>query len=187
MLYALGIYTYHKETGKINLIHLAQKDKPEPNVPNQLYDLEKHFLSGSAFELKPDRIAFNEAIIEYQYVRRDTKYEVILAIVSRDWMDLPEVKRLFINMIHIHRKENNPSITLQSLIENPLLQEELVVNKINKTNQETKEMIIENLDILLDRGESLDKLVEKSKNLHTDAVKLESGAKKASRCHYNCW
>jgi hypothetical protein len=182
-LYALGVYEYDSVTGDITLKEVAQKDTIDSDAPNQLADLESKLLPKSAFSLEPNTLYHHDDIIEFHYIQRLTKNNLILAIVSRSEMEhLVEVITLFKNMTHIYLKKSKSDFTLQTLLHNPLLKEELIVLEIFDNCEEIKAICFNNITKLVHRGEALDTLLEKTHRLKDDVIKLERKAKEANRC-----
>ena len=63
-----------------------------------------------------------------------------------------------------------------------MLKEEVVIQKINEATEEIKDVMIDNIRLLIERGENLDLLLEKTKDLKTGTIKFEEKAKQANRC-----
>lgn len=192
-LYALGIYQYDPITGEIKLKKISQKETLNPDIPNQLYDLETKLLPKSALSLEPNRLYYNNDIIECQFIQRLVKTNIILAVVSRDIIidsndreknkeNLVLMLMILNNMTNIYLKQSRYGFTLKDLLYNPLLKEDIIVDKINKTNEEVKDVMLENIKLLIDRGENLDDLLEKTNHLKENMIKLEDGAKKLNTC-----
>ncbi|HEX2549047.1 MAG TPA: hypothetical protein VHM20_04405 [Gammaproteobacteria bacterium] len=183
-LYALGIYEYHPVTGEIKLNTFVQKDSIKPNTNTQLHDLENKLIPPDALSLAPNRLYYNDDIIECQYVQRLTESSVILAIVKRGSYkkdDLIIILKILNNMTHIYLKQSKYDVTLNDLLMNPHLND-IVIDKTNKTIDEVKDVNVKNIDKVIKRNEDIDEILEKVKILHDDTVKLDEGAKKLNKC-----
>ncbi len=78
----------------------------------------------------------------------------------------------------INRLEVNYETTWQtfdSLMENK-------VETIQKQLEETKEKLVQNITMLLDRGERIEELLEKSKELNKSSIQFKKNAKKLNSC-----
>ncbi len=186
-LYALGIYPYDSFTGQIKEKIFVQRETLNPETPTQLSDLESKLLpKKSALSLVANRLYYNDDVIECQFLQRLEHTNIILAVVSRnkikDKEDLKLIIMILNNITNIYLKQSKYGFTLKDLLYNPLLKEDLIVDKINRTNEEVKDVMIENLKILIERGENLDDLLEKTHHLKEDTIKLEDGAKKLNTC-----
>jgi hypothetical protein len=85
-------------------------------------------------------------------------------------------------MTNIYLKQTKYNTTLNDLLYNPLLKTDIIVDKINETNDEIKEVLFDNIKKIINRNEDIDNVLEKVEILHDNTLDLEKGAKKMNVC-----
>lgn len=202
MLHALAIYI-QKDTGLLKE-QSAQQDedapsgsmffKPKEKPVTQLEVIEKSLHK----EDKDTHLKFYETMefdVTYEDERarsfdfvRKTKTKLgnaIFAISSKYDLE-PVVKAFFFkNMEHILlRPELGAS--LDDILANPqgFIGMDLLIGRIHDKNKEIIAGMLKNFELVIKRGEDLEKLKEKAINLNESAIDFERGAKKLNSC---CW
>ncbi|OGT45220.1 MAG: hypothetical protein A3E83_08095 [Gammaproteobacteria bacterium RIFCSPHIGHO2_12_FULL_41_20] len=184
-LYAIGIYEYTQEDSP----QFQLKKKAPPNKggfsglfsTDPLENLEKHTLKA----LPPEQDVTFRATYkdEYHYVKRYPAEGIVIAIVSRNKLEPLELAYLFSNIHTIYSKPNL-AVTLDAIILNPLnyIARDIVTAQLKQKVQEIKEIMLENLEKLLDRGERIELLVRKTDYLANGATSFKREAKKLNGC-----
>lgn len=123
---------------------------------------------------------------EHHYVKRIThdNQTYLFTMVSRKKLDEIEARYLFINMWHAFKRGTTAQITLQNIINNPLgyTGRDCLLETTKQAVADLKQEMLNTLDIVIERGEQLEtlrdktiKLEETSKLFEDEAKKLNSG------------
>lgn len=134
------------------LVHIEEtlRATPNPLQPHQVYD--RHFK--------------NNTHSEFQYIMKTTD-DLVVAICSRQKLQPNELQYLFRNIMHAHLRSKNTNITLQNIIDNPLMfiGRDAQIASLKQNVDETKQIMLENLDKMFNNMEKTEALVEKTENL----------------------
>jgi hypothetical protein len=184
MLSAIGIYQDDPNTGKLRKIAFAQKDKDRLFPCNQLENLELNSLPITSNEVMPNTIQIFQEEKEYHYLKKDVEKNILMGIVSRKELEKIELFYLFANIKHVHVRGRAVATTLDNIIENPVgfTGQDILISKIKTTNAEVIDIMIDNIDLIIERGEKLEQIAAKTDTLRLNAITFEAETKKLRSC-----
>jgi hypothetical protein len=190
MIYAIAIYTTDANCSYFNKKDSYPAENPGLFSSNLLAELEKEslpILSTKTREGKKiEGIIYPHEMPREQHfflkiTDSNTKQHFVLAIVSKTKFTNPELNQLFNNINKI-RTRLAKSTTLKDLVDNPLgyTGKDVQILEINSATADTKASMSKNLELLIERGEDLERLKEKSDMLNTTVVRFHRKAKEAN-------
>ncbi|OGT53257.1 MAG: hypothetical protein A3E84_01380 [Gammaproteobacteria bacterium RIFCSPHIGHO2_12_FULL_42_13] len=176
MLYAIGIYTNGKRVAQ------AQKDKGLFSG-NQLGSFEKHTLTSLPSEMVENRAYYFPMKDEHHYVINYLQDNILIAIVSKTELEIKELTYLRTNIRTIYLRPNL-NATLDDVIVNPLgyINRDILITRLKEQAAEVKTIMLDNIEKVLQRGEQLEVLLDKTDRLRLDAITFKGNAKKLNRC-----
>lgn len=126
----------------------------------------------------------------FHYIVKLAKPPIAIALESKTMIDNDVLIMLMTNIMLVHKHNHKINITLDDIIKNPNQystkeipppKDEKIV-KIEKALDETKQVLLLNIDKMLDLRTQTDKVLEKSIHLEKDAKSFEKNARKVKGC-----
>lgn len=151
------------------------KEKVLPNLP-------KDIPSTKILSLKTSNLN------DYYYLKNDRKENINMLIVSKNKLMDSEATNLFGNILYTHQtkdaKKEEDKVTLNQIVSNPMgyTGRHIKTQKIFDTLDTTKDILQQNIEQLIQRGEKIDDLKQKSIELKDEAIRFDKGAKKLNSC-----
>jgi hypothetical protein len=175
---AIAIYS----ADKIERIHYARKYEE---------DLEKIETQSLARFRKTNRVKIYlyEYQYEYHYFKQETKDNYIISLVTNKRLELTEIDFLFKNIKYLYQKDpkylykiiGNPFGYTGRSVENVKTTDEKI-ETIQKTQDNIKDVMSKNIDLVIQRGEHIDSLILKTDDLVIRSQRFRDEAKKLNSC-----
>ena len=162
------------------------KIAPESNAFNFFQDDQKKFketiLPSFPLDISSDQISYFEIEREYFYARKMQDSNVVI-VSSKNKLEIKELAHLFVNISHVQQGRLRQS--LNDIVINPIgfIGRDLYTNKILEDVQELKNIMMEVINKVLERGEKIEILGAKT----TELVQLSDTFKKKSSELNRCW
>src|SRR5690349_21119375 len=115
---------------------------------------------------------------------KQASHQLVLVMNSRSELEDTEAHYLFINMLHAYIRPVIANVTLQKIIDNPMgyTGKDCNLARIKQDLEETKKIMIENIDKIIERGEKLERLNDTTIRLQQASQAFEEEAKKLNSC-----
>lgn len=164
----------------------AQKDKGTLGlfgVKDQLKLFEDKSLPIVKEKLAVGKVIYIEQGAEHHYLKLEPNRS-LLVMVTRNALERTEITHLFTNMRHALIRQEIVKFTFEDIVDNPIgyNTRNILLKCVSDQIEETKEMTIENIKKVIERGEDLAELQEKANQIRLNAEKFNQGAKKGRRC-----
>lgn len=186
MLIAIGIYSFTQDTPpKFFRVDSAQPKGLSLFSSSHLASLESQTLPLLTSEdLQSARPLHFPQDSEHHYIKRVVGEPFILVMGSRSKLDDKEAHYLFINMWHAHIRPETAKVTLQQIIDNPLgyTGSDRNLDAIKQSLEETKKIMIENIDKIIERGEKLEQVHNATIKLQQASAAFEEEARRLNSC-----
>lgn len=172
MLRAIGVYEINTASATHQLIktgHVA----PKPQIfsffsDNPLESIENNtFRQLTKADLEVADILHFQYKTEHHYVKRVTGTPFLIVICSKNPLDAKEAAYLMINIQHAFERPDSSRVTLEDIIINPLayITKDHLIVSARQDIEEVKQISLNNINALLERGERID-------DLYASTVKL---------------
>lgn len=192
MLRAIGFYEVNKDP-QTHALHFKKLNSAQIGQ-NRFFteNLLKDFENKTTKQILPSDLTQTN-ILHYQtegehhYVKRLDDQTHVMVLVSRTPIDPREATNLFINTAHAIKRPDSTHVTLQQIVDNPLgyTGKNHQIEKIQQDLEETKDILIKGMERILERGEQIEMLSDKTIKLSLASKEFEEGAKKLNKkC---CW
>jgi hypothetical protein len=186
MLIAIAIYKIDQQKAAFQRIKLAPqlpKSYTEFFSANPLDEIEKDIIPQFYLSFLPNKIYYFQSNEKHCYIKALTEKSEISLILSKKEIDISEAIHLFNNIDTVH---NKPSVktTLDDIFKNPYSYagKDILIAEISKDLEEIKNITLENINKLINRGELIEDLQERTKKLVVESAVFRDDAKKLNRC-----
>lgn len=171
-IYAIGIYEIINENSTI-AFQKSNHYEPKPNLPSLFfYDPfkiieEKSLPQLSMADLNIQSIIHIEQGNEHHYFQRVTDKPFLIALSCKQKLEPKEAYYLLLNAQRAFLYPDSSSVKLESILMNPLgyIATDHLIQQLQQNANDLKQLSIQNIDKLLERGERIDKLNENAVNL----------------------
>lgn len=196
MLIAIGIYKINDSTRPATYTKVASAQKDGAfNVlftSNLLSTLEEKTLKSPKLtydDLSSGRpIHFNTSN-EHHYLKRVAGEPYVIAFCSRTELLDVEAYYLFTNSWHAFHRPETARVTLPQIIMDPLryINRDSLLVATKQNTEELKLTVINTMDKIIERGERIESLHDRSIKLQEAAAAFEDEAKKIKPCCGGGW
>lgn len=191
MLIAIGVYKIDNSTNPptYTKVTFAQK---ETTFIGALFNscllsaLEDHTLKT---KLSAEDLASGNPIHfthpgEHHYLKRVSGEPYLIAICARTVLDPSEVYYLLANTWHAHYRPDTARVTMPQIIANPLAysNKDCHLESTKQNTEELKKLALNVMDKIIERGEKLESLHDRTVRLEEASRTFEEEAKKLKPC-----
>lgn len=191
MLIAIGIYRIDDSKTPVTYIKEAnaQKDGTLDVLfkVNMLGTLEEKTLKSASLsyeELSTGRPIHFTAQGEHHYLKRVAGEPYVVALCARTVLADSEAYYLFANTWHAYHRPETAKVTLPQIIFDPLryINKDCLLVATKQNTEELKLIVMDVMDKVIERGERLESLNDRSIRLQEASAAFENETKKLKPC-----
>ncbi len=184
---AIGIYIdcRKQKSGSFQRLNSSPQHKGGIFSSNPLSSVEKNTLTRVPPDLQAGAYYSSKVNDEYHYLSVSA-HNFLMVIVSRKEISQYELGFLFKNIEHAQVRPTVVRATLDTIVTNPygFTGRDIQISAVLKQVEELKEIALDNMEKLLERGDKLEELQPKTIQLKASSKKFVDEAEKLNKC---CW
>ena len=191
MLRAIAIYEYNNEDESFKSIDVAVKPGTLFFPNNALSDFEQTTLpklQENGRLMSGDKMFDDKCGEEFYYLQWIPERTHLLVVISERELFEMEPHYLLINVNHVDVRSERVRTTLNDILRNPLgyTGRDLITHSLLEDVGELKALAINTKNLVMERGERVETLAEKSERLYVSSVEFQNRAEELKNSFSCC-